>query len=217
MQVDAERKRLIKAVIFDYGLVLSGPRAQWAIDAALELTGLDFARFEELYWKFRGAYDDGSLRGTAYWRHSLEDAGISATPELVAKLVKLDGAMWCTQNDALVAWQQRLRLAGVKTAILSNMGDAVSCAIERECSWVHEIDVRIWSHEFGCTKPDSRIYQHTLDRLGVEPGQALFLDDREENVSAALRCGMHSLAFSTTPQLRRDLRATPLFAALPAI
>jgi putative hydrolase of the HAD superfamily len=217
MHADAERKRLIKAVIFDYGLVLSGPRAQWAIDAALELTGLDFERFEELYWKFRGAYDDGTLNGAAYWRQSLEDARVPVTSEQVAKLVQLDGAMWCTQNDALVAWQQRLRAVGVKTAILSNMGDAVRGAIERECSWVHAIDLRIWSYEFGCTKPDARIYQHTLNRLGVEPEQALFLDDREENVSAARRCGMHALAFSTVPQLRGDLRATPVFTALPAI
>jgi hypothetical protein len=121
----------------------------------------------------------------------------------------LDGAMWCAQNDAMVAWQQRLRLTGVKTAILSNMGDAVNCAIERECSWVHSVDAHIWSHEFGCTKPDERIYQHTLDRLGVEPGQALFLDDREENVLAARRCRMHSLAFSAVSQLRSRTGFTP--------
>jgi putative hydrolase of the HAD superfamily len=122
--------------------------------------------------------------------------------------------MWCTQNAALVTWQQRLRIAGVKTAILSNMGDAVRAAIERGCEWVHAFDVRVWSHEIGCTKPDPRIYQHALEQLGVEPGQALFLDDREENVTSARRCGMQALTFSTMDQLRGDLGASMTLSAL---
>ena len=184
------------------------PRAQWAIDAALRFTGLDRIRFEEIYWKFLPAYDEGLLDGMAYWRQSLDDAGIAPTLPLVADLVRLDGAMWCTQNAALVAWQRRLRMAGVKTAILSNMGDAVRAAIERSCMWVRTFDVRVWSHEIGCTKPDLRIYRHALEQLSVQPGQALFLDDREENVASARQCGMQALAFSTIDQLREDLSAS---------
>jgi putative hydrolase of the HAD superfamily len=196
---------LVQAVVFDYGLVLSGPRAQWAIDAALHRTGLERERFEEIYWKFRGDYDNGSLDGTAYWRKSLEDAGVAAPPELIAKLVRLDCAMWCTQNDALVAWQQRLRSTGMKTSILSNMGDAVHAAIEQECTWVYSFDVRVWSHEIGVVKPDPYIYRHMLKLLAVEPEEALFLDDNETNVLAARALGLHALKFSTMNQLREDL------------
>ncbi len=197
--------------------MLSGPRAQWAIDAALAATGLQRDAFEIVYWKFREAYDAGALNGASYWKTSLEDAGMAATPALVSELVRLDGAMWCTANDTLVAWQRRLRAAGIKTAILSNMGDAVRAAIERECGWVHALDVRVWSHEAGCTKPDARIYRHTLERLDVEAAQALFIDDREENVAAARLCGMHALPYSTAEQLRRDLSGTGVFSMLPQI
>lgn len=208
---------MIRAVVFDYGLVLSGPRAQWAIDAALAVTGLQRDTFEEVYWKFREAYDAGALDGVAYWKRSLEDAGIASTPAMVDELVRLDGAMWCTANDALVAWQQRLRAAGIKTAILSNMGDAVRAAIERECTWVHALDVRVWSHEVGCTKPDARIYRHTLGRLDVEAAQTLFLDDREENVAAARLCGMYALPYSTVDQLRQDMIVTEALSTLPQV
>lgn len=208
---------MIRAVVFDYGLVLSGPRAQWAIDAALAVTGLQRDTFEEVYWKFREAYDAGALDGTSYWKKSLEDAGIASTPAMVDELVRLDGAMWCTANDALVAWQGRLRAAGINTAILSNMGDAVRAAIERECAWVHELDVRVWSHEVGCTKPDARIYAHTLGRLDVEASQTLFLDDREENVAAARLCGMHALPYCTVERLRQDLEATEVLSTLPRV
>lgn len=205
------------AVIFDYGLVLSGQRAQWAIDAALDLTGLERARFEEVYWKFREAYDMGLLDGAEYWRRSLDDAGIAATAAMVAELVWLDGQMWCTANEPLVAWQQRLRAAGVKTAILSNMGDAVRALIEQKCAWVHAFDARVWSHELHCIKPDRQIYDAVLVRLGINPGQALFLDDREENVKAARGCGMSALVFSGIEQLRYDLRSSVTLSGLPPI
>jgi putative hydrolase of the HAD superfamily len=210
-------KTPLKAVIFDYGLVLSGPRAVWAINAALDATGLQRESFENVYWKFRGAYDDGRLDGAAYWRRSLEDAGIPVTPALVEELVRLDGSMWCTQNDVLVTWQARLREVGVKTAILSNMGDRVRAAIERDCAWVRTIDVRVWSHELGYSKPDPRIYSHTLARLGVKSEQALFLDDREENVETARSCGMRALEYSTIDQLRRDLYSIEVSSALPPL
>lgn len=208
---------MLKAVVFDYGLVLSGPRAQWAIDDALKLTGLGRERFEEVYWKFRERYDVGSLSGAAYWHLSLEDAGMAPAPALVAELVRLDGAMWCTQNAELAAWLPRLRAAGTNTAILSNMGDAVRAAIEQNCPWVHACNVRVWSHDVGFTKPDVRIYNHTVNRLGLETAEVLFLDDRIENVEAARRCGMHALVFSTVDQLRRDLGKSRLLSELPPL
>lgn len=44
-------------------------------------------------------------------------------------------------------------------------------------------------------KPDLRIYRLILDRYDLEPGECLFVDDREENVQAALRSGMHAVRF----------------------
>lgn len=196
---------MIKAVVFDYGLVLSGPRAPWAMQEAWQLTGLLPERFEEVYWKFREEYDAGLLDGAAYWQKSLDSAGIEACPETVERLVWLDGQMWCTANAPLVEWLPRLRAAGLKTAILSNMGDAVSRAIERECAWVHAFDVRIWSYALGCTKPGARIFEILLQQLALPPAQTLFIDDRAENVKAARNLGMHAHVYSTIEQMRIEL------------
>jgi putative hydrolase of the HAD superfamily len=195
---------LIKAVVFDFGLVLSGPRAPWAMQEAWQLTGLAPERFEEVYWKFREDYDAGQLDGAAYWRKSLGSAGIVASPEAVERLVWLDGQMWCTANAPLLEWLPRLRAAGLKTAILSNMGDAVSRAIEHECAWVHDFDVRMWSHAFGCTKPGRRIFEIVLQKLNLLPDQTLFIDDRAENVEAARGLGLHAIVYSSIEQLSMD-------------
>ena len=53
----------LRAVVFDYGKVLTGPPDPEAHAAMLHITGLPAARFESLYWADRHAYDEGKLTG----------------------------------------------------------------------------------------------------------------------------------------------------------
>jgi putative hydrolase of the HAD superfamily len=207
----------LKAVIFDYGLVLTGPQSLEAIDAALRVTGLDRARFDQLYWQNRHAYDEGSLTGMAYWQMLLTEAGIKPSSEVIKELIYLDGRMWLTENAPILRWCKRMKAAGLKTAILSNMGDLVQLEIERSCLWLQMFDVQVWSNQIQVAKPDPRIYMHTVARLGVFPEETLFLDDRPENVSAASRLGMRSLIYSTMLQLAKDLASTGMDYELPSV
>ena len=104
-----------------------------------------------------------------------------------------------------VAWQQKLKAAGIKTAILSNMGDTVLESIEREFQWVHGFDVLIWSFQLKMAKPDPAIYHAVLDRLGVPAEETLFIDDKQENIEAARKLGMTGVLFTNIERLREDL------------
>ena len=115
----------------------------------------------------------------------------------------------------MVAWQQQLKRAGLKTAILSNMGDAVMESIEREFAWIHGFDVLVWSYQLGIAKPDPEIYRHVMAKLGTKPEETLFLDDKRINIEAALALGMKAIEFSTVEQLRLDLVSAGLDGALP--
>ena len=55
------------------------------------------------------------------------------------------------------------------------------------------------------TKPDAAIYRLALDRFGLKPGEALFVDDREDNVAGAEAVGIAGLLFTGAPTLRADL------------
>ena len=65
------------------------------------------------------------------------------------------------------------------------------------------------------SKPDPAIYHYTLDKLGTQPGETLFLDDKLENVKAAQAMGMIAFQFSDVHQLRNDLLAAGLSDSLP--
>jgi 2-haloacid dehalogenase len=54
-------------------------------------------------------------------------------------------------------------------------------------------------------KPDAAIYRRALERFGLEPGDAVFIDDNRDNVAGAEAVGMAAIHFSDATALRRDL------------
>jgi putative hydrolase of the HAD superfamily len=205
----------LRAVVFDYGMVLTGSREPESHTALLRITGLPMDRFESLYWADRHAYDEGKLTGIAFWQKFLRDAGLPLNPDTVEKLNHCDASMWTTENPAMVAWQLALKQRGLLTAILSNMGDNVLASVERAFDWIHRFDVLVWSYQLGVAKPDQAIYLHTLAKLGIQPEETLFIDDKLENIEAARALGMVAMQFSTVERLRQDLIATGLVTELP--
>ena len=205
----------LRAVIFDYGMVLTGQPNQQAHDEMVRITGLPADQFEKLYWTDRHAYDEGKLSGIAFWQKFLRDARLDLGPNAVSELNACDARMWTTENPAMVAWQAALRRHGIRTAILSNMGDSVLESIQRTFAWIANFDVHVWSYQHLMAKPDPAIYQLTLKQLGTSAAETLFVDDRLENIDAALALGFHAIQFSTIDKLRADLIAAGYDTQLP--
>jgi putative hydrolase of the HAD superfamily len=205
----------LRAVIFDYGMVLTGQPNAEAHDAMVRLTGLPRDQFEDLYWADRHAYDEGKLTGLQFWRNLVRDAKLSLGASTIDELNALDARMWTTQNPAMLSWQLALKQYGIRTAILSNMGDTVLASIQREFDWLPRFDVLIWSFEHKMAKPDPAIYKLTLEKLETRPDEALFIDDKKPNIDAARRLGLIAIQFSTIENLRNDIIATGLDSQIP--
>jgi len=61
------------------------------------------------------------------------------------------------------------------------------------------MSVVIDSSAVGMRKPDPTIYHHTLAELGVQPENAVMLDDMPANVDAARGIGMHGIVVGGDP------------------
>jgi putative hydrolase of the HAD superfamily len=205
----------LRAIVFDYGLVLTGPQDPSAKAEILRLTGLTLERFEPLYWANRNAYDEGALTGIAFWQEFLRAARLPENQDLVEELNRLDTWMWGTENRAMTGWQLQLKERGFLTGILSNMGDSVCEYIEREHAWIQRFDVLVWSYQLRLAKPDPAIFRYILEKLGTTPAETLFIDDRIENIAAARALGMQAIEFTTAKRLRAELISTGLDATLP--
>jgi putative hydrolase of the HAD superfamily len=179
------------------------------------ITGLSAERLDHFYWADRHAFDLGSLTGQAFWQKLVQDAGLNLNQSAIDELVHWDVRMWMTENPVMLDWQLVLKQRGIRTAIVSNMGDTVHRAMERELGWLSRFDVLVWSYQLGIAKPDPAIYRYVLKKLGTEPEETLFVDDRPDNIDAAIALGMKGVVFSDVVKLRADIIAQGLDKTLP--
>ena len=59
----------------------------------------------------------------------------------------------------------------------------------------------------GCRKPDPKIYQITLERIGLAGNECIFVDDVEVNCDAARELGMAAVHFQANEQAIEEIRA----------
>ena len=203
----------MRAIIFDYGEVLCTPDPN-AYRNLLALTGLDAAAFERLYWIDRRDYDLG-LDGRTYWTRFAAHAGLAFDAPKIAALIENDVLLWTHLSEPMLAWVAALQDAGMATAILSNMVPDVLRYMRQEFAWLRHFTHLTWSCELGIVKPDPAIYLYTCEKLNIAPADALFLDDKPENVRGAEQAGLSALPFTTIDQLRADLAARGWLQDLP--
>jgi len=105
----------------------------------------------------------------------LDFGGVLAGPGADARL--LAGVVAAARRD------------GVRTAILSNDPGGPGAQRLRDLEGTF-VDVVVVSGDVGTAKPDRRIYELTADRLGLAPGECVFVDDLIGNVRGAVAAGM---------------------------
>ena len=195
----------IRAVLFDYGLVLTGPPHPAAWSRMKEITGLDEARLHPAYWAPRHDYDRGTHTGSAYWQTVGHHASLELTPTQIEALIAADTALWTVPNRPIIDWALRLQAAGTPTGILSNLGDSMTAGVLATFPWLSGFSYLLWSHTRGIAKPEPAIYAHAAAGLRTPPPNILFIDDREDNIAAAQAAGMQTIRYLSQPTFEAEI------------
>ena len=66
-------------------------------------------------------------------------------------------------------------------------------------------DVAVFSCMEGTAKPDRKIYEIALRKLEVKPREAIFIDDKEENIVPAKGMGINTILFKSFKQFKEEL------------
>ncbi len=193
----------IKALIFDFGGVLvrtedwSG-RRKWEVQLGLAERMLDQTVFNS---DTAARASRGELPASDVWAY-------------VASTLKLDAAQleacrtdfWAGDklDVELIALIQSLR-PRYQTAILSNAWSDARENFARLFGLDKAFDTLIISAEEGVAKPDPRLYQIAVERLGVRPHAAVFVDDFIENIEAARAVGLHAIHYQPGLDVRAAL------------
>jgi glucose-1-phosphatase len=96
--------------------------------------------------------------------------------------------------------------AGYKIGLLSNAWSGARESVSKRFKFLHIFDEVIFSAEVKLAKPDANIYTLMVNRLGVNPQQAIFIDDIQGNVNGAEAIGMRGIRFENPEQIQNELR-----------
>lgn len=107
--------------------------------------------------------------------------------------------------EGTVAILAELRERGTKLFFLSNYSaETYPLALGRFefLSWFAD---GVVSGEHGVIKPDPMIYRLLIERCGIDPARAVFIDDVAANAEAAAAVGIHGIHFTGPDALRAEL------------
>lgn len=180
-----------KTVIFDFGGVLTSSPVD-RIDAFAEASGLAREALRPLFADHDGAWsrlERGELDREAFvGAFEAEARALGHAVDGAAFLAAFFGGF--TLREEMVAVVAQLRKRMPVGCITNNVqiGQPVSSVVLDQF-----FDVVIESSKVGLRKPDPRIYRMACERLGVEPHEAIFLDDFGVNLKAARALGMATI------------------------
>jgi putative hydrolase of the HAD superfamily len=110
------------------------------------------------------------------------------------------------QVDWVLIDQLRKMRAVCRTGLLSNAFSDLRQMVAQTWQFSDAFDEMIISAEEGLVKPDERIYQIALQRLGAIARESVFIDDFQHNVAAARQLGMQAIHFQSREQALTELK-----------
>ncbi|MBN2499662.1 MAG: HAD family phosphatase [Anaerolineales bacterium] len=195
----------IKAIIWDLGGVLVRTEDWEPRDELAARLGTDRLTLINTVFGDDGDYraQIGEITTAEQWADVAKRLNIPAEEIPAVKTAFFAGDMLDTE---LIDTIRRFK-ANYTTALLSNAMDDLRREIFENWKINDAFDHLVISAEVGVKKPDQRIYELTLEKVGVAPQEAVFIDDMPENIAAAKAVGMHGIRFVSKAQALADLEA----------
>ena len=195
----------IKAVVFDYGGVISFPPSSETEAELAKLTGLPADILRELNRKHRDEWDRGTLSGIEYYKDILSHKGVFLDADSLARIVQTDIDGWKRMNSATLQLMRDTKLARLTLGILSNMPNEFYEWAKDTLSIFSEAGVVVASCEYNIIKPEQGIYEKLKEKLNCEYEEIIFFDDTAVNVEKAVELGIHGFLWEGPESARKHL------------
>jgi len=191
----------IKSVIFDWGGVLIDDPAPGLMGYCAEAPGVSEENYVKAHSKFAAEFQKGLISEDTLWQRICSELNV---PKPKAHSLWTDAfkAAYVPREDMFSA-AASLQENGYKTAALSNTEVPAM-------RYFHQLqydmfDVLVFSCAEGTRKPERKIYELTIERLGSQPEQSVFIDDKPEYINGAKEVGIVTILFQSVKQVKDEL------------
>ena len=192
----------IKAGIFDLGKVVVYSDDKALLENVKKTLNLNESQLKEVAYALDNTIGTGKITEDDFLRDFLKKYSIKkvAPKKLFPQTFEAKFRIFEDTIEII----KKLKVQGLKIAALSNTNPQ-HVEVMKKNGVLDYFDISILSCEVGFRKPDPRIYELALDKLGVLPNETFFTDDKVENIKSAQELGIRAFLFKNPEQLKKDL------------
>ncbi|MFH1001074.1 MAG: HAD family phosphatase [Bacteroidota bacterium] len=191
---------MIKAIIFDYGGVLSA-------EASLRSFGEIYApKFEKNTEDFNKLIVDiwtqarvNKINSKLFWEK------LAIFLETDVKSLRKDFMDFFGFREEVFELVKKLKRNEYKLGLLSNQIEDWLEEIIENRQFNQTFDVIVTSYKSGIAKPDISIFKEIVEKLDVKPTECIYIDDMEKNIPPAKQLGMKTILFTDFENLKKEL------------
>lgn len=198
---------MIRLALFDLGKVLIDFDFAVAIQRIRKSQPLDLFKVKALFQNSDVArsWDKGLIAPEEFYRQVTDALNLKTSKQEFQ-------IIW---NEIFTEKREMIEFAlslcnGRKVSVISNTNPWHAEHIRRTYPWIHSFNHFIASCDVHLLKPDPRIFQIALDRNSVAAEETLYVDDLQENVSAAREMGMRAILFQGHKSLLSETKSLRL-------
>lgn len=194
---------MIKAIIFDIGEVLQLDPTGERYEKFSKAFGMDPLEFRKFIFSQGKDMATGKISAKEFCASVKEKFKVAAPLEKILPIWK-KVYMEEPLNLELFELIKKLK-KNYKIVALSNAHEASAESRKTEI-FLSSFDELIFTNEHGVAKPDKRIFEITIKKLGLRPEECVVIDDKESNAKAEKEFGFHAILFKNNSQLIKELK-----------
>ena len=180
-----------KAVVFDIGNVLLDfdyRKTAARIESSCKVPAAELFKIITSPSLFN-EFESGRMSGAQYFEQIQKLSGYCGAQHEFAEPF---GDIF-TEVPEMIAFNESLQARGIPTYILSNTNEFSIAWIRKRYPFFANFTDYIFSHEHACMKPGARIYEVVEEKSGFRGPDLFYMDDREENIAAAVARGWQAV------------------------
>ncbi len=195
---------MTKAIIFDAGNVIVRFDNSIFLDKIVRHTDKSVSELHKIIYRKSGPfllYETGLIGFDEFYGSIVSDCGLKMSKRKF--LQAFTDIFHCISQsvELIKALKPRYKLG-----LISNTNELHFKYAIKSLSVFSLFDSITLSFQVKAMKPEAAIYQHAMEKLGLQAGECLFIDDTAENVRAAEMLGMKGIIYTSPNRLCRDLK-----------
>jgi len=190
-------------IFFDWGGVIANDPGDEFLEQLLHDLGATQDQIHEIFETYMRRFMRGHISEVEYWHELRSKYGFAIHDSISDEFKKWRGLV---ANDDILALAKEAKTKGLKTTILSNVIEPTYNVIQ-QAGYYNLFDNVIASCKVGYVKPEPKIYEIALSRLGVNAKESVFIDDKQYCLDPADEMGFKTILAKSPEQIIRDVRA----------